>query len=212
VIPLPGIFVVLEGGEGAGKSTLQAALASRLRERGQDVVLTREPGGTPAGEIVRALLHEPLTPWAETFAFLAARAQLVNDVIAPALAGGALVLCDRFEASTFAYQGYGRGLDLGLLRTMNRLSTGGIRPDLTLLLDLDPATGLARKRGEAEAIRTGAEDLAFHRRVRAGYHALAADSEPGRWLMLDASQEPGRVAADAWNALEPFLGRLRLSS
>jgi dTMP kinase len=204
--PFRGRFVALEGGEGAGKSTLQAALVERARTTGRDAVSTREPGGTAAGEVVRTLLHHPLTPWAETFAFLAARAQLVNEVIAPALERGALVICDRFEASTFAYQGYGRGLDLAALRAANALATGGRSPDLTLFLDIDPAAGLARKHGEEEAIRTGREDLAFHRRVRAGYYALMGAAEPGRWLLLDATLPPGRVAADAWSAVEPLLG------
>jgi dTMP kinase len=199
------MFVVLEGGEGAGKSTLQAALVARAESRGIDVVATREPGGTPAGEIVRALLHQPLTPWAETFSFLVARAQLVAEVIRPAQARGALIVCDRFEASTFAYQGYGRGLDLAALKGLNRLATGGLQPDLTLFLDLDPAEGLARKRGEAEAIQTGREDLAFHRKVRSGYFALAADAEPGRWIMLDASRPAAELADDAWRTIEALL-------
>ena len=161
-------FIVFEGGEGSGKSTAAAALAETLRARGREVLLTREPGGTPAGEFVRALLHEPLTPWAETFAFLAARAQLVAEVIRPALSRGEIVICDRFSASTFAYQGYGRGLDIGTLHTANDAATLGLEPTLTIFLDIDPEVGLRRKLGEAEAIRTGLETLEFHRKVRAG--------------------------------------------
>jgi dTMP kinase len=198
------MFVVLEGGEGAGKSTLAAALAPRIEATGRELVLTREPGGTPAGELVRGLLHEPLQPWAETFAFLVARAQLVAEVIRPALARGAVVLCDRFAGSTFAYQGYGRGLDLDDLRRANTLATGGLEPDLVLYLDLPPATGLARKHGEAEAIRTGLEGLAFHERVHEGFRAQAA-ADPHRWLTLDATQPPDDVASAAWAALEPRL-------
>jgi dTMP kinase len=200
------MFIVLEGGEGSGKSTLAAGLALRARGTGREVVLTREPGGTPAGEQVRALLHEPLTPWAETFAFLTARAQLVHEVIRPALARGAIVICDRFEASTFAYQGHGRGLDLRALQAANRLATGGLHPDVTLYLDIDPATGLARKLGEEEAIRTGLETLEFHRRVRKGYLAQAASSAPGAWLTIDATQPPSRVQDDAWAWIEPLFG------
>ena len=200
-----GRFVVLEGGEGAGKSTLAAALAERLRATGREVVLTREPGGTAAGELVRGLLHEPLTPWAETFAFLVARAQLVSEVIVPALGRGAVVICDRFAGSTFAYQGYGRGLGLQALQAANRLATGGLEPDMVLYLDLDPAVGLARKRGESEAIRTGTEDLAFHRKVRGGYTALAAAAPPGRWITFDASRPPEDVARYAWDAVEGLL-------
>jgi len=200
-----GVFVVLEGGEGAGKSTLQRALAARAAAAGVEVLATREPGGTPAGEIVRTLLRERLAPWAETFAFLAARAQLVAEVIRPALGRGAAVICDRFEASTFAYQGYARGLDLSALRSANRLATGGLEADITLFLDLDPAAGLARKLGETEAIVTGAEDLPFHRKVRSGYYAMMAAAPPGRWITLDAAAPSERVADSAWTAIEPLL-------
>jgi dTMP kinase len=198
-------FIVLEGGEGAGKSTLAAALADRLRAEGREAVVTREPGGTAAGELVRGLLHEPLTPWAETFAFLVARAQLVHEVIHPALERGAVVICDRFAASTFAYQGYGRGLNLDALQRTNALATRGLEPGLVLFLDLDPAVGLARKRGEAEAIRTGLEDLAFHRRVRGGYTALAAAGPPGRWITFDASRPADDVARSAWDVLSAVI-------
>jgi dTMP kinase len=196
------VFIVFEGGEGAGKSTLAAELAVRLRRSGRTVTVTREPGGTAAGEKVRELLHGQLTPWAETFAFLAARAQLVQEVIRPALARGETVLCDRFEASTFAYQGYGRGLSLDALRAANRLATGGLDPTVTLFLDLDPRVGLARKRGEDEAIQTGLEDLEFHRRVRSGYTALAMASPPGAWITLDASLQPDELAREAWETVK----------
>lgn len=200
-----GLFVVLEGGEGAGKTTLLHALAARLAATGREAITTREPGGTRAGEQVRALLHEPLTPWAETFAFLLARAQLLAEVIVPALQRGAVVISDRFAASTLAYQGYGRGLDLAALRQVNRFATGGLEPDLTLFLDIDPAIGLRRKRGEDEAIRTGREDLEFHRRVRRGYTTLAMNAPPGAWVTLDASQPPETVTADAWDAVAACL-------
>lgn len=194
------MFVVLEGGEGAGKSTLAAGLRERLEARGMRVTVTREPGGTQAGERVRAILHGELTPWAETFAFLLARAQLVAEVIHPALARGELVICDRYTPSTLAYQGYGRGLDLGELRRLNALATGGLEPDVVLLLDLDPRVGLARKRGESESLRTGAEDVAFHARVREGYRTLAA-AESGRWLVVDAGQHPEKVLEAAWGRI-----------
>jgi dTMP kinase len=200
-----GLFVVLEGGEGAGKTTLLHELAAHVAASGREVLTTREPGGTRAGEHVRTLLHEPLTPWAETFAFLVARSQLLAEVIVPALKGGAVVISDRFAASTFAYQGYGRGLDLASLQAVNRLATGGLEPDLTLFLDLDPAVGLQRKRGEDEAIRTGLEDLEFHRRVRRGYTTLAMNAPPGAWITLDASQPPETVAGDAWDAVSACL-------
>ena len=187
-------FIVFEGGEGAGKSTLIHLVSRGLRDTGGDVLTVREPGGTAAGERIRELLHEPLTPWAEAFAFLLARAQLVSEVIRPALDRGATVLCDRFAASTFAYQGYARGLDLAALRSANAAATGGLEPDLTVFLDIDPAAGLARKHGESEAIRTGLESLDFHRRVREGYLALMAEARPGSWLQLDATQAPAELA------------------
>lgn len=201
------MFVVLEGGEGAGKSTLAAALAASLRARGHEVVVTREPGGTAAGETVRMLLHEPLVPWAETFAFLAARAQLVAEVIRPALERGAVVICDRFAASTFAYQGFGRGLPLDDLLAVNRIATAGLEPDLVIFLDLAPELGLARKHGEIEAIRTGLESRAFHERVRDGYRMLAAGAPARSWLTIDAALPQGEVAARALAEIHERSGR-----
>lgn len=198
------MFIVLEGGEGAGKSTLAAALAARIEGAGRTVLVTREPGGTAAGEALRGLLHGELAPWAETFAFLAARAQLVAEVIEPALVSGKTVICDRFEGSTFAYQGYGRGLDMAGLCAANALATGALVPDLVLLLDLPPEVGLGRKRGETEAVRVGLESLAFHTRVRAGYAALAAEGAD-RWVTIDATRPPAEVAAAAWAAVQPRL-------
>lgn len=189
------MFVVFEGGEGAGKSTVAGLVAKQLREEaGREVVLTREPGGTETGELVRALLHRQLAPWAETFAFLLARAQLIEEVIRPALARGAIVLCDRFEASTFAYQGHARGLDMAALEVANAAATNGLHPDLTAWLDIEPAAGLARKHGETEAIVTGREDLAFHQRVRAGYLARFEAALPGTWLRIDATLPPATIA------------------
>ncbi|MEX1102857.1 MAG: dTMP kinase, partial [Dehalococcoidia bacterium] len=121
--------------------------------------------------------------------------QVVDEVIRPALQRAAIVHCDRFEASTFAYQGHARGLDLAALRAANAAATGGLEPDLTVWLDLDPKVGLARKHGEAEAIRTGRESLAFHRKVREGYGMLMSEAPPGTWLRLDATRPPGELAA-----------------
>jgi len=195
------LFVVLEGGEGSGKSTLAAGLARVLAAEGREVVTTREPGGTDAGEKVRELLHLDLVPWAETFAFLVARAQLVATIIRPALDRGAIVICDRFIASTIAYQGHGRGIDIGSLKTANHLATGGLDPDLTLWVDIDPRTGLARKRGETEALRTGAESLGFHERVRAGYRAQCDAAAPGTWAVLDGAAPAGAVLDAALAAI-----------
>lgn len=195
-----GSFIVFEGGEGSGKSTASAAVVARLRASGVAVVHTREPGGTRAGELVRGLLHEPLTPWAELFAFLVARAQLVEEVVRPALERGETVVCDRFSPSTFAYQVHARGLDETAVRLANAFATGGLEPGLVVYLDIDPEVGLRRKHGETEAIRTGLESLAFHRKVREGYLAQAA-ADPARWLVIDASLPREEVAELAWAAV-----------
>src|SRR5689334_14898569 len=193
-------FIVLEGGEGSGKSTAAHALAERLRTSGAEVVLTREPGGTPTGERVRELLHGDLSPWAEAFAFLVARAQLVETVIRPALDRGAFVVCDRFEASFFAYQGYARGLDMEQLRVANDAACAGIHPALTIYLDIDPEAGLKRKHGEEAAIRTGLEGLDFHRLVRAGYLEQLEDAPLGAWARVDATLPRADVAGAVWDA------------
>lgn len=194
-----GRFIVFEGGEGSGKSTASLAVVRRFEEAGMPVLHTREPGGTPAGELVRGLLHQPLTPWAELFAFLVARAQLVETVIRPALQAGTTVVCDRFSPSTFAYQVHARGLDAVAVRTANGFATGGLEPDRVIYLDISPEVGLARKRGEAEAIRTGLEDMDFHRKVREGY-LLQARNAADRWTVIDAALNPDRVAEIAWSA------------
>lgn len=201
-----GRFAVFEGGEGSGKSTLAAAIARRLAAAGVDVVHTREPGGTDAGELVRDLLHMPLAPWAELFAFLVARAQLVDEVIRPALARGATVICDRFSPSTFAYQVHARGLDEAAVRAANEAATGGLKPELVVYLDIEPEMGLARKHGEAEAIRTGLEALEFHKAVRESYLLQALKAAPGAWLVVDASQPPADVEAAVWAGLAERLG------
>ncbi len=205
---LPGLFVTCEGGEGTGKTTQIERLAARLRGRGLEPVLTREPGGTPLAEGIRALLLEPArrpAAMAEAFLMEAARAELVAGVIRPALAAGRIVLCDRYDDSTLAYQGAGRGLDAVMLRAWNRAATGGLVPDLTLLFDLDPAAGLARRAGAAgEPNRLDREAPEFHARVRAGYLELAR-GEPARFVVLDASLPPEALEARIWKAVEPRL-------
>lgn len=209
---MPGLFVTFEGGEGAGKSTQIERLTRRLKGRGLDPVLTREPGGTPLAEGIRALLLDrahPPGPVAEAFLMEAARAELVSRVIRPALAAGGVVLCDRYDDSTLAYQGAGRGLDAEMLRAWNRAATGGLTPDLTLLFDLDPAAGLARRRAAAgEPNRLDREPPEFHARVRAGFLELAR-SEPGRFRVLDASRSPSALEELIWEAIEPRLPALR---
>lgn len=203
-----GHFVTLEGGEGAGKSTLVAALAERARGRGIDVILCREPGGTPLGERLReALFGLETAPSAlgELLTFSAARAELVATVIRPGLDAGALVICDRFTDSTLAYQGYGRGLDIETIRAVNAAATGGLVPELTLLLDLEPAVGRARgQAGGSDYLER--EAIAFHEQVRAGFLALAA-AEPTRWVVLDASQPADAVREAAWARVESLIGR-----
>jgi dTMP kinase len=189
--------------EGAGKTTQIGRLAARLRAGGrQDVLATREPGDGPLGaELRRLALHPPMgvhvEPRAELLIMLADRAQHVGQVIRPHLEGGGLVLCDRYADSSVAYQGHGRGLDAGEVSRLNDYATGGLMPDLTVLLDLDPAVGLARQR---ERSVMEEEALPFHRRIRAGFLALAAAS-PARWLVLDSSRPPEAVHADLWAAL-----------
>ncbi len=205
---MPGLFVTFEGGEGSGKTTVLRRLEARLRARGLDPLVTREPGGTPLAEGVRALLlAEAFAPGALAEALLmeAARADLVATLIRPALAAGRVVLCDRYADSTLAYQGGGRGLDGAMLAEWNRVATGGLVPDLTLLFDLPPELGLSRRAGAAgETNRLDREDLAFHTRVHHAYHALAA-AAPARWLTLDARETPEVIEARAWEALEPRL-------
>lgn len=194
-----GLFIVFEGPEGSGKTTQLWRLYRRLRRAGIPVVRTREPGGTILGERLRRLLkgtRESPVPEAELFLFLAARAQLVNTVIRPALAAGRVVLCDRYSPSTLAYQAYGRGLPLERVAAADRLATGNLRPDLVVLLDLPVEAGLAR-RGRPGTDRFEAEDLEFHRRVRLGYLELAR-SDPERWLVLDAQAPPGELARKIW--------------
>lgn len=202
-----GVFITLEGADGCGKSTQAALVADALAVRGHEVVRLREPGGTPISEKVRALLLDPanaeMAPECELLLYEASRAQLTRQVIEPALARGAVVLCDRYYDSTYAYQAGGRGLDEALVRMANTLGSCGRVPDRTLVLDLDPALGHARATAGG-ADRIEAEGLAFQERVRAAYLRLAA-AEPGRVRVIDASGEKDEVLARALAALEDLL-------
>lgn len=194
------MFITLEGPEGSGKSTQARLLAAYLRECGRDVVVTREPGGTAIGDQVRTILHDTantsMSAEAEILLYSASRAQLVSEVIRPGLARGALVVCDRFADSTLAYQGYGRGLDLDELRAITHFATGGLVPNLTILLDIDVSRGLARRRDKGEEMnRLDLEEDAFHRRVRAGYQALS-QADTGRWHVVDADRAVAAVHTD----------------
>ncbi len=187
------MFITLEGPEGSGKTSQVPPLAEFLKKQDFHVLTTREPGGTEIGDQVRAILtnlnNTSMHPRTEILLFLAARAQLVEQCIRPALGRGSLVLCDRYADSTLAYQGYGHGTDLELLRQLLNFATGRLWPDLTLLLDIDSEKGLQRKRsaGAGEWNRLDAYELAFHQRVRQGYLELAR-LEPQRWVIIDASQ------------------------
>lgn len=203
------MFITFEGPEGSGKSTQVVLLAGYLRDQGWDVLLTREPGGTAIGDQIRACLHDventAMTAAAETLLYSASRAQLVAEVIQPALAAGRIVLCDRYADSTIAYQGYGRQQDLTELAHITHFATGGLKPDLTLLLDLDVEEGLARRlAGGGEMNRLDREALAFHRRVRHGYHQLAA-ADPERWVVVAAGRPVATVQANIRAVVEKYL-------
>lgn len=207
-----GRFITFEGGEGCGKSTQIRRLEAYLKEKGIEVLVTREPGGTRLAELIRGLLKDekddPPCDRAELLLFLAARAQLVKNVIVPALESGVWVLSDRFSDSTFAYQGYGRGLDLKILKVANDFACDSLKPDLTLLLDVPPEVASARMRKREKETNTSADriELAgdeFHRKLREGFHALAA-AESDRIHVIDASGTPDEV----WEAVCRSLKRL----
>jgi dTMP kinase len=209
---MPGLFVTFEGGEGSGKSTQLALLVERFRAAGTVPLVVREPGGTTLAEGIRALLLDPAyAPGAvaEALLMVAARADLVATRLKPALDSGRVVLCDRYGDSTLAYQGGGRGLDPARLAEWNRVATGGLTPDLTLLFDLPPKLGLARRAEAAgTANRLDLESEAFHARVRDRYLELAR-AEPARFVVLDATLEPGLLAERVWSAVSERLHATR---
>lgn len=190
------MFITLEGPEGSGKTSQLPALAQYLRDAGYEVVVTREPGGTAVGDQIREVLmnlkNVAIVPRTEILLFLAARAQHVEEIIRPALQAGKIVLCDRFGESTLAYQGYGHRTDLETLRALLNFSTGGLKPDLVLLLDIPVKAGLERKREISEWNRLDAYEQAFHERVRKGYLDLA-QAEPERWWIIDATETKEKV-------------------
>ena len=205
--------MTFEGGEGCGKSTQIRLLAERLRSAGVDVLLTREPGGTELAEKIRALVREesddPPNSRAETLLFLASRAQVVENVIRPALASGTWVLCDRFADSTFAYQGFGRGLDLDEIKRINLFATGGLVPDRTVLLDVSPEVSEKRMRAREAATNTDADRMekagdGFHARLKKGFLELAA-AEPERFAVIRADGSVEEVGEAVWNSVQPML-------
>lgn len=201
-----GVFITFEGGEGCGKSTQSRLLLKRLQQRDIPAVLTHEPGGTALGDELRKAVKRKggtsVSALAELFLFAASRAQLVAEVIRPALEAGKVVICDRFSHSTLVYQGYGRGLDLTVVDTVNRIAAQNLRPDLVIFLDISPEQGLARKRSAKD--RFEVEDISFHRQVREGYLKTAA-AEPDRWLVIDANLPKVRIAETIWARVSQLL-------
>ncbi len=213
LVPGQGPFIVFEGPDGAGKSVQARMLSERLHQRGLAVTYTREPGGTDLGEQVRHIVNDPgptpRGPKADVLLYSAARAQHVEEVIRPALQRGEVVVCDRYATSTMAYQGYGSGVDLDLLQRIGDWVTGGLQPDLVVLLDVTAEAGLARRAAGSAAELTRWEDetrhdLAFHQRVRDGYLKMAA-ADAERWVVLDGSGAIEDVAADVNRAVDAVL-------
>ena len=208
-----GIFITFEGGEGAGKSTQIRALANALRDTGRDVLVTREPGGSPGAEAVRHVLlsgaAEPFGPAMEAVLFAAARSDHVEQVIRPAVARGAVVLCDRFMDSSRVYQGVTGDLDPAFMGALEKVAINGMRPDLTIILDLDPEEGLRRaseRRGNESADRYEKETVQMHRRRRKAFLDIAR-AEPDRCVVIDAERKPQQVTTDIIRAVSAFLER-----
>ena len=193
------MFITLEGPEGSGKTSQIPRLAEALRAAGYEVITTREPGGTHIGDQIRTVLfdleNKAMQPRSEILLFQASRAQLVEEVIRPALAEGKVVLCDRYADSTMAYQGYGHGVDLGQLAEIVRFATGGLKPDLTLFLDINVEAGLKRRDAGGDWNRLDDYERAFHERVYTGYRELMT-AEPARWERVDAARSPDEIAMD----------------
>ena len=207
------LFITFEGPDGSGKSTQIQLTAQFLADLGYDVLTTREPGGTPIGDQIRAVLHNvtntAMCAPAEVLLYSASRAQLVHEVIVPHLKLGGAVVCDRYADSTFAYQGYGRGLEAEMLRLITQFATQNLKPNLTIYLDLDPAQGLKRKQnansaGAGEWNRMDRLELDLHQRVRTGYLEMA-QSEPERWLVIDAADSIEAVNQTIRRRLEQYL-------
>lgn len=206
------MFITFEGPDGSGKTTQVAQIAEILRKRGYNVLHAREPGGTAIGDQIRHILHamenKGMNPRAELLLYNASRAQIVAEAIRPHLESGGLVICDRFFDSTLAYQGYGHGLDLNSLRAIIDFATGGLRPDLTIYLDISAEAGIQRRLSAmdkgGEWTRLDAMGEAFHKRVQEGYHALAA-AEPERWVTIQAAQPVEKVQADILAVLDQRL-------
>ncbi len=205
------LFITFEGGEGCGKSVQARALYKRLTQLAIPALLTHEPGGTPLGKRVGRWLKwdkdTDISPLTELLLFNASRAQLVTEVIRPNLENGITVICDRYADSTTAYQGYGRGLDLEIVKAINDAATQELRPNLTVLLDMPAEAGLARKSAKRQD-RFEQEEIAFHHRVRRGYHKLVTNN-PERWLVIDASQSKRKISEIIWQRVSQLLSEQR---
>jgi len=201
-------FLSIEGPDGSGKTTQARLLAEHLRQAGHDVLLAREPGGTPIGDQIRQVLfsldNKGMSPESEFLLFSASRAQLVREVLRPHLQRGGLVVCDRFADSSLAYQGYGHGLELEMVQAVTRLATGGLRPNLTVLLDLPAEDGLARRKQGGRWNRLDDYDLEFHQRVRQAFLGLAA-ADPARWVTVDGRPAVEEVQREIQRVVDPRL-------
>ncbi|MBM4145279.1 MAG: dTMP kinase [Nitrospira sp.] len=206
---MKGRFISLEGIEGTGKSTQAKLLSDYLKEKGFEVVLTEEPGGTQIGLRIRELLlsveHKGMTAVTELLLYNASRSQHIREIILPAISRGAIIITDRFTDSTIAYQGFGRGIDQGLIDSIDLIATGRLRPDITILLDLDAEVGLKRNKGINKTDRLELEDLEFHQRVRNGYHNLA-EKEPERIKLIDASADIQEIHNRISSIITNFIG------
>jgi dTMP kinase len=201
------MFITFEGIEGSGKTYQSKVLYQKLVEAGKDCILAYEPGGTALGREIRKILKKDLeddiAPETELFLFSACRTQLLKEVIVPALARDKVVVCDRFSDSTIAYQGYGRGINLGIVSIVNQLSTDGLEPEMTILIDL-PVEDSLRRKGDRANDRFDSEDVAFHTRVREGFLNLAKDNAD-RWLVIDGLKTRSQISQEIWEKVKPLL-------
>jgi dTMP kinase len=206
---LMSLFITFEGGEGSGKSVQTRALYRKLCHLGIPAILIHEPGSTLLGERLTRLLKwaqsTDISPVTELMLFNASRAQMVNEIVRPALKAGKIIVCDRFTDSTIAYQGYGRRLDVGIIKDINNAATGSLKPDLTVLLDITVNQGFTRKSGQ-EQDRFERENRAFHQRIRKGYLKLAVE-EPQRWLVIDASLSKEKIKRIIWEKVSSLLSK-----
>jgi len=206
------LFITFEGCEGCGKSTQARLLHKRLQQLHIPSLLTQEPGGTPLGNRVRNLLKVKrefnISPEAEMFLFASCRAQIVRDIINPSLKAGNIVICDRFADSTTVYQGFGRGLELKMIEKVNNIATGGLKPDMTILIDMPPERSLQRKHNIQED-RFDREDISFHHKIRNGYLELVRQ-EPDRWIVINGNQPIDDIHRVIWNKVSPLLANKHL--